>query len=84
MSSEKTMITMPSTTSTAPVARLRVFGVALLANRAAILAHMKVNSTQSPNISQSGVPPMVKWEIAPVSAVKVMIKTLVPTAVFNS
>ena len=66
-SSENAMTAMPSTTSTAPVARLRVLGVALLANRAAILAHMKVNSTQSTNISQSGVPPMVKWEIAPVN-----------------
>lgn len=28
--------------------------------------------------------PMVKWEMAPVSAVKVMMNTLVPTAVFNS
>lgn len=78
------MTAMPRITSTAPVARLSVFGAALLANRAAILAHMKVNSTQSPNTSQSGVPPMVKWEIAPVSAVKVIIKTLVPTAVFSS
>ena len=32
----------------------------------------------------SGMPPMVKWDSAPVKAVKVMIKTLVPTAVFSS
>ena len=38
----------------------------------------------SPQVSGSGVPPMAKWETAPVSAVKVMMKTLVPTAVFSS
>ena len=31
-----------------------------------------------------GIPPMVKWLTAPVNAVKVIINTLVPTAVFNS
>ena len=32
----------------------------------------------------SGVPPIAKWLSAPVRAVKVIMKTLVPTAVFNS
>ena len=30
------------------------------------------------------MPPMAKWEREPVSAVNVMMNTLVPTAVFNS
>ena len=38
------MMTMPSTTSTTPVARFRVLGVALLANTAAMRAHSRVNS----------------------------------------
>ena len=33
---------------------------------------------------QSGAPPMAKWLTAPVRAVKVMMNTLVPTAVFSS
>lgn len=37
------MITTPNTTSTTPVKRFNVFGVALFANLAAILAQMKVN-----------------------------------------
>ena len=41
-------------------------------------------STHSPHTIQSGVPPIIKWDIAPVRAVKVMINTLVPTAVFSS
>ena len=42
------MMTMPSTTSTTPVARFRVLGVALLANTAAMRAHSRVNTTHSP------------------------------------
>ena len=66
------------------VARFNVFGVALLANTAAILAQRNVKITHKIHTDQSGVPPMAKWETAPVKAVKVIINTLVPTAVFNS
>nr|DAV92084.1 MAG TPA: hypothetical protein [Caudoviricetes sp.] len=75
---------MPSTTSTTPVARLRVLGCARLAKTAAIRAQMSVKTTHSAHVSVSGNPPMAKWETAPVRAVKVMMKTLVPTAVFSS
>ena len=78
------MMTAPSTTSTMPVARFSVLGCAILANTAAMRAHTSVKMTQSAHTSQSGVPPMAKWDTAPVRAVKVMIKTLVPTAVFSS
>lgn len=44
----------------------------------------RVNTTHSASTVQSGAPPMVKWEMAPVRAVKVIMNTLVPTAVFNS
>jgi len=56
----------------------------LFANIEAILAQIRVNIIHNPNIKKSGVPPTIKWEIAPVNAVNVIIKTLVPTAVFNS
>lgn len=56
----------------------------MLANTAAMRAQISVNSTQRISTVQSGAPPMVKWEIAPVRAVKVMMNTLVPTAVFSS
>ena len=78
------MTTMPSTTSTIPVARLRVLASALLAKTAAMRAHSRVKPTQSTQTCQSGAPPMAKWETAPVRAVKVMMNTLVPTAVFSS
>lgn len=77
-------MTAPNTTSTIPVALLRVFGDALLANTAAILAQRNVNTTHSVKTTQSGGPLMAKWEHAPVNAVNAIIKTLVPTAVFNS
>ena len=67
-----------------PVILFKVFGSALFANTAAILAHKRVNTTQEIQTNQLGVPPIAKWETAPVKAVKVMIKTLVPTAVFKS
>ena len=38
----------------------------------------------SAQTNQSGVPPIMKWETAPVRAVKVMMNTLVPTAVLSS
>ena len=75
---------MPKTTRTIPVARLRVFGCALLAKTAAILAHKNVNATHRHKIRISGKPPIAKCEIAPVRAVNVIINTLVPTAVFSS
>ena len=78
------MITAPSTTSTTPVARFSVLGAALLAKTAAMRAHTSVKTTHSTHTRISGNPPMAKWEMAPVSAVKVMMNTLVPTAVFSS
>ena len=56
----------------------------MLANTAAMRAHSRVNTTHKPHTSQSGVPPIIKWDTAPVRAVKVMMNTLVPTAVFSS
>lgn len=78
------IITTPKTTRTIPVARLRVFGCALLAKTAAILAHKNVNATHRHKIRISGKPPIAKCETAPVRAVNVIINTLVPTAVFSS
>ena len=78
------MMAAPRITSTTPVARFSVLGSALLANTAATRAQIRVKTTHSASTVQSGAPPMVKWEMAPVSAVKVMMNTLVPTAVFNS
>ena len=74
----------PSTVSTTPVARFSTIGSALLANRAAICAHKKVLRTQNTRHRISGIPPMAKWLTAPVKAVKAIINTLVPTAVFSS
>ena len=70
--------------STIPVARFRVLGSALLANTAAMRAHSRVNTTHSAQTNQLGAPPIMKWETAPVRAVKVIMNTLVPTAVFSS
>lgn len=78
------IIAAPKITNTIPVAWFKVLGSALLAKRAAILAQIKVKIMHRAKIPQSGAPPMVKWETAPVSAVKVIINTLVPTAVYNS
>ena len=50
----------------------------------AILAQINVNAMQRIKTSRLGNPPITKCETAPVSAVKVMMNTLVPTAVFNS
>ena len=38
----------------------------------------------SAQVSTSGIPPMAKWDTDPVRAVKAMMNTLVPTAVFSS
>lgn len=78
------IIIRPRITSISPVIRLSVFGCALFAKSAAIRAHINVKTMHNPIISQSGFPPMVKWETAPVNAVNVIMNTLVPTAVFNS
>ena len=74
----------PSIVRIKPVARFNVTALALLANLAAILAHRSVEATQKLRHQISGMPPMAKWLIEPVSAVNAIIKTLVPTAVFNS
>ena len=71
-------------TSTTPVARFRVAGAALLANLAAMRAQSRVLTTQQIRQNTSGIPPMAKWLAEPVNAVKAIIKTLVPTAVFSS
>lgn len=47
-------IATPRTTSTTPVARLRVAGSALLANLAAMRAHSRVLSTQQTRQNRSG------------------------------
>ena len=78
------MIATPSTTSTTPVARFKVAGLALLAKRAAMRAHNSVDPTQNTRHHRFGIPPMAKWLTAPVKAVKVIMNTLVPTAVFSS
>ncbi len=78
------MITTPKITKIIPVARFKVFGVALFANKAAILAQRNVKTIQRIQMSKSGVPPIAKCERAPVRAVNVIINTLVPTAVLSS
>ena len=56
----------------------------MLANLAAMRAQSRVLTTQQIRQNTSGIPPMAKWLAEPVNAVKAMIKTLVPTAVFSS
>ena len=82
--SENANTTMPSITSTIPVARFKVFADALFAKTAAILAQRSVNAIHKSSTNQSGFPPMAKCEAAPVKAVNAMINTLVPTAVLSS
>ena len=74
----------PRITSTIPVTRFNVSADALLANLAAILAQIRVKTTQSTSNRISGIPPMAKCDTAPVNAVKAIMNTLVPTAVFSS
>lgn len=81
---ENDITTIPKMTRMTPVTRFNVFGVALFANTAAILAQSNVKITQRIHTVQSGIPPIAKWDTAPVNAVNVIMKTLVPTAVFNS
>ena len=78
------VITTPNATRTTPVARFKVLGCALFANTAAILAHKRVKAMHRHRIRTSGIPPITKCDTEPVRAVNVIIKTLVPTAVFNS
>ena len=66
-----------------PVTRLSVFGLALFAIFAAILAKISVKIMQRMNGSIFGSPPIAKCETEPVSAVNVIINTLVPTAVLS-
>ena len=54
------MITAPSTVSTTPSARFKVFAEALLAKTAATRAKNSVLSMQSARTSRSGIPPMIK------------------------
>ena len=75
---------MPRMIRIMPVIMFKSFGSALFAKRAAILAQISVKTIQRIRIVQSGAPSMIKWLTEPVSAVNVIIKTLVPTAVFNS
>lgn len=80
---ENKKITIPRTTRTIPVALFKVLGVALFANKAAILAQTRVKRIHKIHTVKLGNPPIIKCEIAPVRAVKVIIKTLVPTAVLS-
>ena len=52
-----------------------------MAITAAIRAQISVNATQSRSTVRSGIPPIAKCDTAPVRAVKVIMNTLVPTAV---
>ena len=60
------------------------FGLRLVGKNGGEPRPQQRKTMHSTHVSVSGMPPMAKWETAPVSAVKVMIKTLVPTAVFSS
>ena len=77
------MIT-PSPSNIQPMTRLSVLGFALFAIFAASKANTRVNKTQAHNEIQSGAPLIIKWLTDPVNAVNVIMKTLVPTAHFNS
>lgn len=69
-------------TRTLPVTLFNVFGSALFANKAAILAQKRVNTTHAIQTRKSGTPPIAKWKTAPVNAINAIINTLMPTAVF--
>ena len=45
---------------------------------------MELGTAYTELTDQSGMPPIIKCEAAPVSAVNVIMKTLVPTAVLSS
>lgn len=61
---ENSSTTIPKTTKMTPVTLFRVFGVALFAKTAAILAQIRVNTIQSTYTVTSGSPPMAKWDTA--------------------
>ena len=67
-----------------PVSRLSKRVPALVAMRAAICAQIRVKRMHSTSRSGRGGAPRAKWLTAPVRAEKVMMNTLVPTAVFSS
>ena len=70
---------------TMPVVMFKVFGFALFAITAAMRAKTKVVKTQVIKMVRSGIAQeLAMWETDPKSAVKVMMKTLVPTAVLSS
>ena len=77
------IIAAPRTAKTIPVTRLSFRADVLLANTAETLAPIRVNNTQQMRAVISGREPMAKWETAPVRALKVIINTLVPTAVLS-
>ncbi len=77
------MMTTPSTTSTTPVARSGL-GSGLVGKHGGNARPQQGEHHAQAHTSQSGVPPIIKWDTAPVRAVKVMMNTLVPTAVFSS
>ena len=79
-----TSITAPRTASTQPVTRLRVRGSARLAKTAETWAAARVTAAHTTRANRSMPPPMATWDSAPVRAVKVMMNTLVPTAVLSS
>ena len=65
---------------TMPTTRFRVTALARFAMAAAIFAQRSVKTTQRMRHVTSGMPPMAKWLMPPVSAVNAMMNTLVPTA----
>ena len=77
-------IATPRITKMDPVTRFKTRGEALLARDAATWAKMSVLMIQMIRASISGKPPMTKWLTEPVKAVALIMKTLVPTAVFSS
>ncbi len=67
-----------------PVIRFNKIGETLLAITAASAAKPPVDAIQISNICQVGIESIIKCEVAPIKAVKVIIKTDVPTAFLNS
>ena len=64
--------------------RLSSLGVARLAKREASQAPNRADRAHITSAVQLISPSMVKWEMAPTRAKKVIMNTLVPTAVFSS
>ena len=74
----------PRIARTIPVTRFRTFASALFANPADTCAPVNVAAIHRMSAGISGLPPIAICDTAPVNAVNVMMKTLVPTAVFSS